>query len=301
MELAQLRALRELGDRGSIAAVAALLRVTPSSVSQQIAALQRQSTLPLTQRMGRRTVLTDAGRALAEAAVDVEVALARATQAVEEHRTARTGHVAVAAFHSAGSAMFGALLRALDGPALPAVSLSDFDVAQEEFPRLTAEHDLVIAHRLDGSPPWPRSLSVRPLLIEPLDIAVRRDHRLASHTSIEPGDLDDEVWVAVHDGFPLAHALQTITGISGSAPSVAHRVNDFRVAADIVAASGSIALMPRYMGLPPGATDIVLRPLSHPHLGRHIDSLARPETRTRTSVQIVDDEIGLAFERLAAG
>jgi DNA-binding transcriptional LysR family regulator len=82
MELGQLRALRELSERGSIAAVAAAMRVTPSSVSQQLSALQRQSAVPLTFRLGRRTALTDAGRALAAAAVDVEVALERAHQAV---------------------------------------------------------------------------------------------------------------------------------------------------------------------------------------------------------------------------
>lgn len=63
MELTQLRTLRELDERGSIAAVAAALFVTPSAVSQQLALLQRESPVPLTYRLGRRTALTDAGRA----------------------------------------------------------------------------------------------------------------------------------------------------------------------------------------------------------------------------------------------
>ena len=193
MELGQLRALRELGDRGSIAAVAVALRVTQSSISQQISALQRQSTVPLTFKDGRRTALTDAGRALAAAAIDVEVALGRAQRAVTDFQGDSHGPVSVAAFYSAGLAIFGPLLAALNGPAHPQLWLGDFDVAQDKFPALTANHDLVLAHRLVGSPPWPGTVRVEPLLFEPLDIAVRRDHPLARKSSIDPKDLRDEV------------------------------------------------------------------------------------------------------------
>jgi DNA-binding transcriptional LysR family regulator len=322
MELGQLRALRELGDRGSIAAVAAAMHVTPSSVSQQISALQRQSPTPLTYKRGRRTALTDAGRALAAAAIDVEVALERAEQAVGRFQGDPTGTVSVAAFHSAGLAFFGPLLAALASTAptstaptstaptstAPAsavltstalastaltsadqlrVSLSDFDVAQEDFPPLTSDHDLVLAHRLVGSPPWPTSVRVAPLLFEPLDIAVRRDHRLAGKSSIEPADLRDEEWVAVHEGFPLEQAITVIAGVGGSEAHIRHRINEFSVAAAVVSASGCIALMPRYTTNLGDHPDLVLRPLAHPGLGRYIDCLGRPETLERANVTTV--------------
>jgi DNA-binding transcriptional LysR family regulator len=291
MELGQLRALRELGDRGSIAAVAAAMRVTPSSVSQQISALQRRSPAPLTFRHGRRTALTDAGRALAAAAIDVEVALARAEQAVARFQHTPSGTVTVAAFHSAGLAVFGPLLVALAGPDRPDASMSDFDVAQDEFPSLTTDHDLVLAHRLVGSPPWPSSVHVQPLLFEPLDVAVRRDHRLAAMTSIDPADLRDEDWVAVHEGFPLEQAITVMAGIGGAEARIVHRINEFRIATAAVSASDCIALMPRYTTDLRDHPELVLRPLSHPGLGRHIDCLARPETLERVTVQTVLEHI----------
>lgn len=291
MELGQLRALRELGDRGSIAAVAAALYVTPSSVSQQISALQRHSAVPLTFKDGRRTALTDAGRALAVAAIDVEVALERAGQAVAGFQGDPLGTVSVAAFHSASLAVFGPLITALNSPDQPDVRLSDFDVAQENFPPLTAEHDLVLAHRLVGSPSWPGSVRVEPLLFEPLDIAVRRDHRLAAKVAIEPADLHDEAWVAVQEGFPLEQAITVIAGIGGSEARILHRINEFLVAAAVVEASGCIALMPRYTTDIRDHPDLVLRPLAHPGLGRHIDCLARPETLERNNVKAVLSQI----------
>jgi DNA-binding transcriptional LysR family regulator len=291
MELGQLRALRELGDRGSIAAVAAALYVTPSSVSQQISALQRHSAAPLTYKDGRRTALTDAGRALALAAIDVEVALERARQSVTLFQGDPRGTVSVAAFHSVGLAVFGPLLAAQTDGEGPNVRLSDFDVAQDEFPILTADHDLVLAHRLVGSPPWPGSVRVEAILYEPLDIAVRRDHPLAAKSAIEPADLHDAAWVAVHEGFPLTQALSVIAGIGGSEARVRHRINEFSVAASVVEASGCVALMPRYTTDLRDHPELVLRPLAQPGLGRHIDCLARPETLERANAKAVLSQI----------
>lgn len=295
MELGQLRALRELGDRGSIAAVAAAMHVTPSSVSQQISALQRQSPAPLTFKDGRRMALTDAGRALAAAAVDVEVALERAEQAVARFQGDETATVSVAAFHSAGLALFGPLLAAA-----PRVRLTDFDVAQEEFASLTMDHDLVLAHRLVGSPPWPSSVRAEPLLFEPLDIVTRRDHQLASKPTIEPLDLREAHWVAVHEGFPLERAISVIAGLGGTEAHIVHRINEFRVAAAVVAASGCIALLPRYTTDLSEHPELVLRPLAHHDLGRHIDCLARPETLERAGVQAVLAEIRGIVARLTS-
>ncbi len=283
MELGQLRALRELRDRGSIAAVAAALHVTPSSVSQQLAALQRNSSVPLTRREGRRTALTDAGRALASAAVGVEVALEKARQAVRDFQAEPAGTVTIAAFHSAGSALFGSLLAEFTDPLGPQLRLSDEDVAQEDFPALTARHDLVIAHRLAGSAPWPDSMSVEPLLFEPLDVALGTGHPLAGRRSLKPDELRGESWVAVHEGFPLEGALASLLG--ASEVHIAHRINEFSMAASIVAVSGCLALMPRYtVRQHPG---VVLLPLELPLLGRQIDCLARPETMQRANVQLV--------------
>lgn len=287
MELGQLRALRELGDRGSIAAVAAALYVTPSSVSQQISALQRNSPVPLTFKNGRRTALTDAGKALALAAVGVEVALERAHQAVAHFQEDPSGTVSVAAFHSAALMLFGRLLESPDTPRHPQLTLSDFDVAQEAFPALTQDHDLVVAHRLTGSAPWPDSVRVEPLLCEPLDVVVRRGHVLADKVLLGREDLRKQDWVAVHQGFPVEGAVTQIIGIGGAEPRIVHRINEFSVAAAVVAASNCVALMPRYTADLHNHPELLLKPLSAPGPGRNIDVLSRPETLERTNVKAV--------------
>jgi DNA-binding transcriptional LysR family regulator len=186
-------------------------------------------------------------------------------------------------------------------PERPRVTVSDFDVAQSDFPALTADHDLVLAHRLVGSAPWPTTVRAEPLLFEPLDIVLRRDHPLANANSIEATDLRREEWVAVHEGFPLERAIAVIAGLGGSEARIIHRINEFRVAAAVVAATGCVALLPRFTTDLREHPELVLKPVSHPGLGRHIDVLARPETLERANVGSVLAEIRTIATALTAG
>lgn len=302
MELGQLRALREVQARGSIAAAAQALHVTPSSVSQQLAALARKAGTPLTHKVGRRTALTPAGLALARAAVGVEVAIERAESAVAQFRADTAVPVRLAAFHSAGLALFGPLEGQVSDDGGPPLRFHDQDVAQQDFPALTAKHDLVIAHRLPNSPPWPSTVHVTSLTFEPLDVAVGANHRLARRRSLSPADLRGEEWVSVRRGFPLEGAIEMIGTLAGEEAIIAHRINEFFVAASVVEAGRCVALMPRYTVNRAYFPKLVLKPLmvgSGPvklgasrrpgvlPLGRHIDILARPEAMERAGVRQV--------------
>ena len=289
MDERQLRILRELGELGSVTAVAEALLVTPSAISQQLRLLQRSARVPLTERDGRRLVLTDAGQALADAAIEVETALARARHTVEEFVDRPDAEVSVAAFHSAGAAFFPLLLSALAGPGTPVPRLADEDVAQEDFPRLTREYDLVLAHRLDHAPPWPRTVTVSTLLHEPLDVAMPADHPLAAKRRVTPHDVAGEPWITVHDGFPVMATIEAIAAAAGRRVHLAHRINEFAVAAEVVAAGGGLALMPRWTTRRHPA--LALRPLSGVQARRHIDALYRPERTARRAVRTVLTEL----------
>ncbi|MEU9167319.1 LysR family transcriptional regulator [Streptomyces sp. NPDC048420] len=289
MDERQLRVLRELGELGSVTAVAEALLVTPSAISQQLRLLQRSVQVPLTERDGRRLVLTDAGQALAGAAIEVETALARARHTVEEFVDRPDGEVSVAAFHSAGAAFFPLLLRALAAPGTPVPRLADEDVPQEDFPRLTREYDIVLAHRLDHAPAWPPTVSATTLLREPLDVAMPADHPLAAQRRVTPSDVADEPWITVHDGFPVMATIEAISAAAGRRLHLSHRINEFAVAAEAVAAGGGLALMPRWtMRRHPA---LVLRPLSGVQARRHIDALYRPERTARRAVRTVLAEL----------
>jgi DNA-binding transcriptional LysR family regulator len=295
MEVHHLKTLRELRDRGSVTAVAAALHLSPSAVSQQLAALQRTTPVPLTEQHGRVLALTQAGRRVADAAEDVIAALAAAEESVADFLEARTESVTVTAFHSAGLAWFPALIQRSDAePEGPHVRVRDEDVSTEAFPALVADYDLVIAHRPLGSRPWSAArLTVTPLLEEPLDLAVSRSHRLAAHSSVRLSELVEESWTAAHEGFALDPLLvQAVSANAGAPIRITHRVNEFNVAAAIIAATDTVGLLPRYTGLGAQfAGRVVLLPIEDLHIARHIDLLSRRDTTARLSVRTVTDWI----------
>ena len=294
MDLHQLFILRELGERGSVAAVARALFVSSSAVSQQLSALQRSTGVALTERRGRRLVLTPAGTALATAAASVSTAMAAAEQSVAHFHEEPAAPVSLSAFHSAGLAWFGPLISRLASPAGPTgtpIRCGDEDVARQDFPALVADYDLVIAHRLPHDPLWPQRVTVTPLLYEPLDVALHVGHPLAGRSSVSVADIADEPWIAGHPGFPLAEAVNVVAASAGHPLRIEHRINEFFVAASVVASGSAIALLPRYTRAPAPGSGLVLLPIDDLRVGRQIDVLSRPETLLRASVRLVLGEL----------
>src|SRR6188472_3786060 len=66
VDLRRLRALRAVADHGTLAAAADALHLTPSAVSQQLAALEREVGHALLEPAGRTVRLTGAARVLLE-------------------------------------------------------------------------------------------------------------------------------------------------------------------------------------------------------------------------------------------
>jgi DNA-binding transcriptional LysR family regulator len=288
MEIHQLEMLRELGALGSVKAVAETLLVTPSAVSQQLAALQKSLDVPLTRKEGRNLVLTDAGQVLADAGAAVVSAMAEARRAIGAYHVSPVSPVTVSGFHSAGQVLFAPLARLLDAPDTPKVLLSDEDVAQHDFPALTARYDLVLAHRMDHSPRWPEErVAVIPLAREPLDVALPANHPLARLRSLTADEVAGEPWVTSRAGYSPADVLTAVAASSSRELNIVHRINDYSTVAALVAAGSVIGLLPRYTARPALNPGIVLRPLEGISTRRRIDILARPENLKRTSVMMV--------------
>src|SRR5947207_13610191 len=150
LDLRRLRLLRELNQRGTIAAVADALQFTPSAVSQQLAMLEREAGVPLLERVGRGVRLTDAALVL----VDHADALLERAAVAEADLAAAAGTVAgrgrIAAFQSVALRIvipaFEELARdvprlrcelveAEPEQSLPALAVGDIDLALgDEWP-----------------------------------------------------------------------------------------------------------------------------------------------------------------------
>lgn len=292
MEIHQLQLLRELGELGSVTAVAETLKVTPSAVSQHLTQLQRGIEVPLTRKEGRTLVLTEAGKVLAEAGGKVLHAMAQAEAAIGEHLEDAESTVSLCAFHSAGQTLFGPLIDKLKASAGPQLALADEDVSEQDFPALTGRYDLVLAHRMSHSGQWDSAGVVATTLAEePFDVVLPAAHPLANRAVLRPQDVVGERWATSRSGYSPADLLTAVSMVTSEKPRVAHRVNDFSTVASIVAGGGVLGLLPRYLAtaaLPPG---VLLKPLDGIRTRRKIELLSRPENSARRSVGLVAEAL----------
>ena len=284
----QLELLRELRDRGSLTEVAAALHKTPSAVSQQLKAMQRELGVALVVRAGRGLQLTDAGVALAESAVQVATALAEAEASWQRYHEAAAGTVRLACFHSAGELLVPGLLDRLR--AWPAIRLEtyDEDVSQDDFAALTADYDVVVAHRSDDvAAPARPGLAVVPLLREPLDVALPAGHPLASQDHVTPADVIGEDWIAPPLDYPIDRVLSAIAARAGAPVRVVRRTTHLPLTEKLVARGHGIALLPRHTTREHAPAGIVLLPLRDLRAGRLVEALMRPDRAARRVVGLV--------------
>jgi DNA-binding transcriptional LysR family regulator len=122
------------------------------------------------------------------------------------------------------------------------------------------------------------------------------DHPLAVKRRLTPLDVADEPWITAHDGFPVVATIDAIATAAGRRLRLVHRINEFAVVAEAVAAGGGLALMPRWTTRPHPA--LVLKPLSGVRARRQIDALHRPERTARKAVRTVLAELHRAADTI---
>lgn len=287
MDVRRLGLLRELSERGTVGAVADAMQITPSAVSQQLKVLEKEAGFTLVEPSGRGVSLTAAGRALAEAAVEIAVAVERAEGRWREYMQRPGGQVRIATFQTGGEMLLPGLLTRMS--AVPEVELVISDVLGHvvEFADLVPDHDLVLADSPTSAAAWiDRGLQVVPLMSEPLDVALAEDHPLAQRASLSPKDVVGEAWIGVPHGFPFDLVLGQVVAATGEPANVVQRISDNGIVEALVAAGHGIAILPRFTTRGRG-NGLVSRPLVGIRAQRQIAAVLRPDRFERPSVRLV--------------
>jgi DNA-binding transcriptional LysR family regulator len=299
MDITRLNLLREFAERGSITAVARETHQTISGVSQQLHRLEEEAGLPLTEKVGRGLVLTDAGRALAATARDMSVAIAKAEAEWDAFRNTPVGTVTLATFPTGGQMFLPGLLQRIE--ALPGLTLicSDRDPPAEGFAPLIADFDIVLAHDME----LPKSNSdvlVVPVMTEPLDIALPVSHPLADRDYLVPKDLIGERWIGNPWGYPFESWLNRVLSTPEAPMNVVQQFADTHIIEALVASGYGIAGLPRYTAALSYPGQIVLKPLRGSDNNRAIFILMRPDRAERLAVRNVVDLVRDVAETIAA-
>ncbi|MEU1729770.1 LysR family transcriptional regulator [Streptosporangium sp. NPDC020145] len=289
LDLRRLRFLREFEERGTLAAVAAALGYSPSTVSQQLALLERETGARLLDKAGRGVRLTDAGRLLAQHAR----VLLSAAEAAEADLATLSGVIR-------GTVRAGGLQSAARRLLIPAVARmkADHPQVRVEIFELELEQslpglrlgavDLVIGDEYDSHPrPRPAGLRFTLLLEEHLKIVLPAAHRLA-----RPGrpvaltDLRSDIWAASAEGTGHhAMVVGTCRALGGYEPDIRHRSSDADVQLELVRAATAVALMPT-LSLPGDDPALAIRDIAETTLRRRLVAVTRdtPPTPALTAL-----------------
>lgn len=263
LDARRLAVLAAVVEHGSMTAAAAVLVMSPSAVSQQVAALERAAGTTLLRRGARGVAPTEAGRALAGHAADVERTLRRATRDVADLAALRTGRLRLAAFASAGTRLVPDAVGAFHR-AHPGVRMTLEVREPEDCPAALhdGELDLAVVFEHADAPPLPaEGLRRRPLADDEARVALPPGHRLAGGEGpVAVADLRDEPWVR-DTGRSCRDQLARLCATAGFTPLIAFDSADYATAGRLVLAGVGVALVPDLAGdrIDPG---VVLRPVA---------------------------------------
>ncbi|MFI9819093.1 LysR family transcriptional regulator [Streptomyces sp. NPDC052013] len=291
-DIRKLHILRTLRERGTVTATAEALSMTPSAVSQQLTNLSRQLGVPLLRAQGRRVRLTDAARLVLRHADAVFEQLERADAELTAYVHGEAGEVRVGAFPTAVPALVVPAVRALRA-AHPGVSVRVREAEAEEVYQLLADGEVDLALSLAAQAPTaadPRFTRV-PLLADPLDVALPRDHPLASAENLRLADLAAEPWIFGGSG-PWSDITRTACEAAGFRPRREHTAAGWTAILAMVEAGMGIALVPRMAAArreTPGA--VVMRELAADRPVRHVVAALRTGAEDGAAVGRVLDAL----------
>jgi DNA-binding transcriptional LysR family regulator len=293
LDLHRLRLLTEFAARGSIARTAAVLGYTPSAVSQQLAALEREAGTALLDRTARRAELTDAGRRLAGHAERILAMVEEAETDLSARAAEPTGRVVATAFPSAAVAFAPALARSLrTHPGLTLV-LRQTQAGEGLRQVRSAEVDVAIVDDWTGRladeiQTGGSILSCYHLIRDQLVLVVPRAHRAADPDhAVDLRALRHEPWLAAPAGEPSRQAVDRLLAAVGVALPVLSEFEGMSTMVSLVARGIGIAILPR-LAVAAGERRVAVRDLPHGlDLARDVHAVARTASVRRPSVAVI--------------
>ncbi|WP_261565370.1 LysR family transcriptional regulator [Frankia gtarii] len=264
LNLERLRVLCLVARYGSVGAAADMLHVATSSVSRQIAKLERETGTDLLLRHGRGVRLTDAATLLVDHAERIPSMMGEAEAYLHAQLGKVVGTLTVGAFPTAARGLLPAALRLLGErhPGL-AVRAEEMDFRRPLVRVGRGELDPGLVQDWENAPmTLPDGLHRTMLMADVAEVALPADHPLAGpgRDWIAVDEVPGERWISrtvgstCHDW--LVHTLRT----HGAQPRIEHTVIEYPTQLAMVAAGMGLAVVPR-LGQGPVPAGVRVLPL----------------------------------------
>ncbi|MFF4947817.1 LysR family transcriptional regulator [Streptomyces chattanoogensis] len=263
IEARRLHILRAVADHRTVTAAAAALYLTPSAVSQQLAALEAETGHRLVERSARGVTLTAAGEILLSHANAVLAQLERAESELAAYGSGEAGVVTVAAFATGISLVVAPAITGL-AAAAPGIRVRVRDAEGDASLLMVLDRqvDVAVAVEYRGAPRAddPRLTRV-PLYAEPFDAVLPVGHRLADAPRVAVADLAGDPWIGPYSGNPCHDVVVLACEYAGFEPRLEHSSDDFRAVVSLASAAAGVALVPRSALADMDLAGVVVRPV----------------------------------------
>ncbi|THV43539.1 LysR family transcriptional regulator [Glycomyces buryatensis] len=298
LDVRRLRLLYEFAAHGSIAATAVATAQTASAVSQQLAALEKETGVALLERTARSAKLTEAGRRLVEHTGVILDAIDAAETDMAAEAVEPRGRVIITAFPTVAVALAGPIVRRLRRhPELTMVLRQQHTVTESLSRVRSGEIDMALIDNWSGirRPATVGPLTYHHLLSDPLVAVLPAKHPLAREPELSAHVLATEPWIASPEGEPSRMALDRLWRAEGiSAP-----VSEFEgldTILTLVAKGLGVTVAPWMAAAE--RKDVAVRRIAEPLSGRDVYAVHRTASTGRPAVMTVLQALHQAARKL---
>ncbi|PCE15049.1 LysR family transcriptional regulator [Microbacterium sp. SZ1] len=246
LDVNRLRMLVELSRLGTLTAVADALSYSKATVSQQLAALEREVGVPLLRRVGRGVQFTPQGTVLVTEAVGILDRLEQAEVAVAESLTEVTGTVHLAVFQSTAHSLLPGALAALraEHPSLR-VEVTESDPETGLVGVSSRDFDLILAEQYPGrTRPLHADLDRVVLAHDAIALARRPGSSSEADAVAALWSTRDEPWVLEPAGTASRAWAEQLCRTAGFEPDVRFEVADLTAHVRLIRAGLAVGLLP---------------------------------------------------------
>ena len=297
LDVRRLRLLRELSIRGTLAEVAEALQYSPSSVSQQLALLEKEVGVELLRKTGRRVQLTPQAEVLVAHTAQLLETMEQAEADLAASLTTVTGTVRIAVFQSAALALMPDTLTRM-AATYPEVRIEMIQREPETALHETwaRDFDLVIAEQYPGhaAPRYPELDRVK-LTTDAIRLAVpASDAGTAIRALADTAELP---WVMEPRGAASRHWAEQACRSAGFEPDVRFETADLQAQARLIESGNAVALMPDLVWTGRGTTARLLELPGKPH--RTIFTSVRRSSAQRPAILAARETLAAAAAAVA--
>ncbi|SDS41971.1 DNA-binding transcriptional regulator, LysR family [Pseudarthrobacter equi] len=297
LDVRRLRLLRELSIRGTLAEVAEALQYSPSSVSQQLALLEKEVGVELLRKTGRRVQLTPQAEVLVAHTAQLLETMEQAEADLAASLTTVTGTVRIAVFQSAALALMPDTLTRM-AATYPEVRIEMIQREPETALHETwaRDFDLVIAEQYPGhaAPRYPELDRVK-LTTDAIRLAVpASDGGTAIRALADTAELP---WVMEPRGAASRHWAEQACRSAGFEPDVRFETADLQAQARLIESGNAVALMPDLVWTGRGTTARLLELPGKPH--RTIFTSVRRSSAQRPAILAARETLAAAAAAVA--